>query len=103
MKLYRLYVAKPLLVFYLLILAAWVSVGVVGIVVGALGKLGPDVPPVWIFVIVLGFALFNAYMWLRYPFEIKVRDDGIIEFRSVFQRIAIPPLEIESVRAKPYA
>ena len=40
MKLYKLYFAKPLLVFYLVILVAWVSVGVVGIVVGAIGKLG---------------------------------------------------------------
>jgi hypothetical protein len=86
MKLYRLYLAKPLLVFYVVVLATWVGAGVVGIVVGAFGKFGPDGPPAWIFVIIIGFALLNAYMWLRFPFEIKVRDDNMVEFRSIFRR-----------------
>ncbi len=103
MKLYKLYLGKPLLVFYLAMLAVFVSIGVVGIVVGAIGKLSSEGPPVWVFVILLGFALFNAYMWLRFPFEIKVRDDSIIEFRSVFRRTTISPMEVKSVRAKPYA
>ena len=103
MKLYKLYLGKPLLIFYLVMLAVFVSVGVVGIVVGAIGKLSSEGPPVWVFVILLGFALFNAYMWLRFPFEIKVRDDSIIEFRSVFRRTTISPMEVKSVRAKPYA
>ena len=103
MKLYKLYLGKPLLIFYLVVLAVLVSVGIVGIVVGAIGKLGSEGPPVWIFVILLGFALFNAYMWLSFPFEIKVRDDSFIEFRSVFRRTTISPMEVKSVRAKPYA
>jgi hypothetical protein len=41
MKLYRLYVAKPLLVFYLVMFTAWIIAGVVGTIVGVLGKLGP--------------------------------------------------------------
>jgi len=103
MKLYKLYLGKPLLIFYLVMLAVFVSVGVVGIVVGAIGKLSSEGPPVWVFVILLGFALFNAYTWLRFPFEIKVRDDSIIEFRSVFRRTTISPMEVKSVRAKRYA
>ena len=103
MKLYKLYLGKPLLIFYLVVLAVLVSVGIVGIVVGAIGKLGSEGPPVWIFVILLGFALFNAYMWLSFPFEIKVRDDSFIEFRSVFRRTTMSPMEVKSVRAKPYA
>jgi len=103
MKLYKLYLGKPLLIFYLVMLAVFVSVGVVGIVVGAIGKLSSEGPPVWVFVILVGFALFNAYMWLRFPFEIKVRDDSIIEFRSVFRRTTISPMEVKSVRAKRYA
>src|SRR2546421_520807 len=67
MKLYKLYLGKPLLIFYVVMLAVFVSVGVVGIVVGAIGKLSSEGPPVWVFVILLGFALFNAYMWLRLP------------------------------------
>ncbi len=103
MKVYKLYLAKPLLTFYLLMLSAWVIAGVVGIVVGVFGKLGPDWPPAWAFTLILGFGLFNAYMWLRFPFEIKVRDDNVIEFRSIFRRIAISPNEIKAVRAKRYA
>jgi len=102
MKLYKLYVAKPLLVFYLLMLAAWVFAGVIGIVIGALGKLGSDGPPVWVFVICLCAGLFVAYMWLRIPFEIKIHDDTMIEFRSVLRRTIISPAEIKSVRAKRY-
>jgi len=103
MKLYRLYLAKPLLVFYLLMLAVWVFAGVFGSIFGALGGFGPDGPPAVAFLALLVVPLFIAYMWLRVPFEIKVRDDSIIEFRSVFRRTAISPLEIRSVRAKPYA
>ena len=103
MKVYKLYFAKPLLAFYLLMLGAWVFAGLVGIIVGIVGKLGSDGPPVWGFVILLGGALFNAYMWLRCPFEIKVHDDSVIEFRSVLRRRTVSPMQIKSVRAKPYA
>ncbi len=103
MKLYKLYFAKPLLIFYLLVFAAWVLAGVIGTIYGAVGGFGSDGPPAWAFLIILVGALFNAYMWLRIPFEIKVRDDSIIEFRSVLRRVAISAIEITSVRAKPYA
>lgn len=103
MKVYKLYFAKPLLVFYLLMLAAWVFAGPFGIIIGAFGKLGPEGPPIWVFIILLAFALFTAYMWLRFPFEITIRDDSVIEFRSVFRRVTVYPLEVKSVRAKPYA
>jgi hypothetical protein len=103
MKIYKLYLAKPLLAFYLLMLGAMVFAGLVGIIVGGVGKLGSEGPPVWVFVIFLGFALFNAYMWLRFPFEIKIRDDSVIEFRSVFRRTTVSPLDVKSVRAKRYA
>lgn len=103
MKVYKLYIAKPLLVFYLVWLAAFVSVGVVGIVVTASGRLDPNGPPLWVFIIILGFALFNAYMWLRFPFEIKINDDNRIEFRSIFRRVTVSPNEIKAVRAKRYA
>jgi hypothetical protein len=103
MKLYRLYLAKPLLIFYLLILTVWVFARFIGVFVGAAGKFGPEGPPAWIFLILLVVALFAAYMWLRIPFEIKMRDDGLIEFRSVLRRTTISPIEIKSVRAKLYA
>ena len=103
MKLYKLYLAKPLLVFYLFMLAAWVFAGLIGIILGAMAKLGPDGPPVWAFVIWLCGALFVAYMWLRIPFEIKIDDANMIEFRSILRRATVSPHEIKSVRAKRYA
>ncbi len=42
-------------------------------------------------------------MWLRFPFEIRVRDDAKIEFRSVFRATVVSPAEIKSIRAKLYA
>ena len=51
--------AQPLLVFYLLILGAWVLAGVAGILFGAFGKLGSEGPPVWVFVILLVFCSFQ--------------------------------------------
>ncbi|SRR6266567_3916364 len=103
MKLYRLYLAKPLLVFYLLIVAAWIFAAVVGIIVASVGGFGSDGPPAVAFLVMLVVALFTAYMWLRIPFEIGVRDDAIIEFRGVLRRVTIPAIEIKSVRAKRYA
>jgi hypothetical protein len=103
MKLYKLYLAKPLLVFYLLMLAAWVLAGVIGTVYAVLGGFGSNGPPATAFLVMSVVGLFTAYMWLRIPFEIAVRDDSVIEFRSIFRRIAISPIEIKSLRAKPYA
>jgi hypothetical protein len=102
MKVCRLYLAKPLLIFYLFMFAAFVIAGVVGIIVAALGMFGSGGPPAWVFIIVLVFGLFNAYMWLRIPFEIKILDDATIEFRSLLRNRTVSPAEIKSVRAKRY-
>ncbi len=102
MKVCRLYLAKPLLIFYLFIFAAFVLGGVVGIIVAALGMFGSDGPSAWVFVIVLAFGLFNGYMWLRIPFEIRILDDDTIEFRSLLRKRTVSPAEIKSVRAKRY-
>jgi hypothetical protein len=42
-------------------------------------------------------------MWLRMPFEIKIHDDNMIEFRSVLRTTTISPVDIKPVRAKPCA
>jgi len=103
MKTYNLYLAKPLLIFYLLMFGAWVLAGIGGIIASALGVFGPDGPPVIAFVVLFGIALFNSYMWLRIPFEIKILDNTIIEFRSLLRRTTVSPTDIKSVRAKRYA
>jgi hypothetical protein len=101
MRLYKLYLAKPLVIFYLVVLAVMNLAGIVGIIGGAAGKLGG--PPAWFFFLFFVMALFTAYMWLRIPYEIKLCDDARIEFRSILRRTIISPAEIKSVRAKPYA
>jgi len=101
MKVYRLYLAKPLLVVYLLAILAWPLVGVAGIAAAVLGAFGPDRSAAWLFVIVLGIGLLNSYMCLRFPFEIRV-NDGMVEFRSVVRKTLVPVAEIKSVRAKRY-
>jgi hypothetical protein len=101
MKVYRLYVAKPLLIVYLLVILSWPLVGVGGIAAALLGAFGPDRSAAWLFVIVLGIGLLISYMWLRFPFEIRV-NDGIVEFRSVIRKTVVPVAEIKSVCAKRY-
>jgi uncharacterized membrane protein len=101
MKVYRLYVAKPLLILYLLMILSWPLVGAAGLVGAIFGAFGPDRTVVWIFVIVLGIGLLISYMWLRYPFEIRV-NDGMAEFRSVVRKTVVPVAEIKSVRAPRY-
>ncbi len=103
MKTYKLYLAKPLLIFYLLIFGAWVLKGIGGVIASALGMFGADGPPVIVFVVFLAIGLFNSYMWLRIPFEIRVLDSTDIEFRSLFRRTSVSPTDIRSVRAKRYA
>src|SRR5258707_13961460 len=101
MKVYRLYVAKPLLIVYLLVILAWPLVGVAGIAAALLGAFGPDRSAAWLFVVVLGIGLLISYLWLRFPFEIRV-NDGVVEFRSVVRKTVIPVAEIKSVCAKRY-
>jgi len=102
MKVYKLYLAKPLLILYLCIFAAWVLGAISGIIITATGAFGSDAPPPWLFAIALAFGLFTAYMWLRFPYEIRV-EGNTAEFRSIFRKTAVPLTEIKSVRAKLFA
>lgn len=103
MKVYRLYVAKPLLFLYLFMLAAFTIGFAVAIAVGAMGKFGPDGPPPWIFVLPLSAMLWSAYYWLRFPYEITLNGDNSIEFRSLLRRTVVLPLDIRSICAKSYS
>jgi hypothetical protein len=102
MKVYKLYLAKPLLAFYLFIFIVFPVAGAAGLIVATSGPLGANRPPVWFVVTFLGFALFNSYYWLRIPFEIMV-DDTSIRFRSVLRRTSVPAAEVKSVQAKRYS
>ena len=99
MKVYRLYLAKPILIFYLVLLIALPLAVAVGLTCAALGLFGADGPPTIVFVVVLPVALLSSYMCLRIPFEIRVENDTA-EFRSVLGKQDIPLSEISSIRAK---
>ena len=102
MKTYRLYLAKPLLIFYLCFFAAWMLASLAGLVTSVFGLFGPDGPPFWLFILTFGVALIVSYQWLRFPFEIRVEDNSA-EFRSLFRTTIVPIAEIKSVAAKKYA
>ena len=102
MKVYRLYVAKPLLTVYLLIILSWPLVGVAGIAAAILGAFGPDRSVAWLFVVLLCIGLLKSYLCLRFPVEIKV-NDGMIEFRSIVRKTVVLVAEVKSVCAKRHA
>jgi hypothetical protein len=101
MKVYRLYVAKPLLIVYLVVILSWPLVGVAGIAAVMLGAFGPDRSAAWLFVFLLGIGLLNSYLCLRFPFEIRV-NEGVAEFRSLVRKTVVPVAAIKSVCAKRY-
>ena|GEM_PF-467510 len=103
MKAYKLYLAKPLLIMYLFFFGLWVLGGAGGIIAAVLGVFGADGPPAFAFAIALAGGLFNSYMWLRVPFEIRILDDTSVQFRSLLRKTTVSPADIKSVRAKRYA
>jgi hypothetical protein len=101
-KIYRLYIAKPILFFYPCFFATLILAVVTVLIAAGLGLFGPDGPPFWFLVAPLGIIVVVAYTWLRVPFEIRV-ENGVAEFRSLFRRTVVRLAEIKSVRAKTYA
>lgn len=101
MKVYRLYLAKPLLIFYLVLLIAFPLAFAVLSTCAALGLFGAA-PPAIIFVVGLPIALYASCMCLRIPFEIRMENDTA-EFRSVFGKRVVPLSEISSIRARQFS
>jgi hypothetical protein len=101
MKVYRLYLAKPLLIFYLVMLIAFPLAFAVLSMCAALG-LFSDAPPAIVFVVGLPIALYASYTCLRIPFEIRVENDTA-EFRSVLGKRVVPLFEISSIRARQFS
>jgi hypothetical protein len=94
--------AKPLVIFYLvLFIALPLALAVVGTCAG-LGLFGSDGPPAIAFLIGLPVALYASYTYLRIPFEIQVENDTAT-FRSVLRKRAVPLVEISSIRANRFS
>jgi hypothetical protein len=101
MKVYRLYLAKPLLISYLVLLIAFPLAFAVLSMCAALGLFG-DAPPAIVFVIGLPIALYASYMCFRIPFEIQVENDTGV-FRSILGKRVVPLSEISSIRASRFS
>jgi hypothetical protein len=98
MRSYRLYIPTPFLLLFVAILAGLPIVALVLTGAAVLGRL--EGPP-WEFLLLCTVIMvFIAYMFLRIPFEIRIRDDGMLEFRSLFGRTSLSPSEVISVKAR---
>lgn len=104
MKSYRLYLPKPLLIYWVVFLAVWVFGGII-VTVALAVTAGPsrDRPPWQVFAVMSAMGAVFGYVYLRIPFEITIHDDHWIEFHSLFRRTRIAPNEIVSVKAKRWA
>ena len=58
-----------------------------------------DNPPLFLDIIWFLGLVVMWYKILQYPFEITIRDDKTIEFRSVIRKIIVTPIEIQSIKA----
>jgi len=56
-------------------------------------------PPMWLFVPPIVFWGWFWYLMIRTPFELKIRQDQSVEFRSLFKRIVLAPQLIKSIKA----
>jgi hypothetical protein len=101
MKSYRLYFAKPLLIYFFVPFAALVLGGIIATVALAVTtSSGRDQPPWQAVAVIPAMGAFAGYFYLRIPFEIRIHDDHMIEFRSLFRRTRLAPGEIVSVKAR---
>ena len=101
MKYYRLYIAKPVIVYYLTTIVILLGVMIFFTIAQAFFS-RPEGPPWELFAVATGIMLFVAYFYLRLPFRITIRDDNQIEFRSLLKKLTLPPGQIISVKAKSY-
>ena len=104
MKSYRLYFSKPLLIYHAVFLAVWVFGGIIATVaLAVMAGSGRDQPPWQAIAAMPAVGAVFAYFYLRIPFEIRIHDDHMIEFHSLFRRTRLAPGEIVSVKAKRWA
>ena len=81
---------------FLLLISCLGIMTLLGIYIG-IEKLGRS-DPVWFYILFMCFLGYGWYEYLRIPFEITIRADNLIEFRSVLKRTTVSPHEIESIK-----
>jgi hypothetical protein len=96
MKIYKLYLGWPIKALYIAmppLMLAFLAVPFLQ---------GPHRPPIEFMVPFVGGLAYVSYKLYRIPFEIRVEDDGKIQFRSLLRMVTVAPHEIKAIRAKPY-
>ena len=98
MKVYKL--VKPVLV---LLWAILIFMAGIGVVVAVQGFTAAGAPPELkgISLLWLGIVLWIWYVYLKIPFEITLRDDNLLQFKSVIKTTVVAPGDIVSIKGTP--
>jgi len=98
MKVYKL--VKPV---KFLLGAILIFMAGTGVVVGVHGLTAAGAPPdlKGISLLWLGIVLWICYVYLRIPFEITLRDDNLLEFKSVIKTTLVAPGDLVSIKDAP--
>ena len=94
MKVYKL--VKPV---KFLLGAILIFMAGTGVVVGVHGLTAAGAPPdlKGISLLWLGIVLWIWYVYLKIPFEIRFRDDNLLEFKSVIKTTVVAPGDLVSI------
>jgi hypothetical protein len=98
MKAYKL--VKTVLFSFWAILLSMTAVGLFMAFLGFRGGNPPgvsDVALLW-----LGLLAWIWYLFLRIPFEIRLRDDNVLEFVSVIRTTVVAPRDLVSIKGMPW-
>jgi hypothetical protein len=98
MKVYKL--VKPILFSFWVILLLMTAIGLFMVFQGF--KAGEasgvrEVSLLW-----LGLLAWIWYLYLKIPFEIRLRDDNVLEFVSVIQTTVVAPRDLISIKGMPW-
>jgi hypothetical protein len=98
MRVYKLVKPVRYLLWGLLVFLAGI-----GVVVGVQGLAAAGAPPdlKGIALLWLGIVLWIGYVYLRIPFEITLKDDNLLEFKSVLKTTAVAPGDIVAIKGTP--
>jgi hypothetical protein len=95
MKVYKL--VKPILFSFWVILLLMTGIGLFMVFQGfQSGEIPPGVRGVTL--LWLGFLAWIWYFYLKIPFEIRLRDDNVLEFVSVIKTTVVAPRDLISIK-----
>jgi hypothetical protein len=98
MKVYKLVTPVRYLLWGILVFLAGI-----GVVVGVQGLAVAGAPPdlKGISLLWLGIVAWIWYVYLRIPFEITLRDDNLLKFKSVLKTTVVAPGDLVSIKGAP--